>query len=382
MKAWLFQDHRQKEKLGDACPWSVGWIDPDGKRKSKRLGSESAAKKYQRKIEGQLAAGTYENRSRAGWADFEKEFKANVMAGMKPGTRDATQYALNHWNKIAKPVRMASITSRTIADYVAKRRTEKRSKKGPIVSPATINKELRTIRAVLRKAHRWGYLPRLPEFDFLKEPGRLPTYVTPEHFGAIYGACKVATAPGRIPFPAADWWRGLLTMAYMTGWRIGSLLSLRWQDVDLKAGTAMSLAEHNKGGRDMVTPLHPLAVDHLERLTAGRFGALVFPWNEDRRRLWDEFATIQDAAGVKPATGPKPHYGFHDFCARAFATMNADKLSADTLQVGPNAAPGLSDDATLHQHGPATHPGDPQPVCPHTAGPDRDGHRRLILNGR
>ena len=253
------------------------------------------------------------------------------MAGMKPGTRDATQYALNHWNKIVKPVRMSAITSRTIADYVAKRRTEKRSKNGPIVSPATINKELRTIRAVLRKAHRWGYLPRLPEFDFLKEPGRLPTYVTPEDFGAIYGACKVATIPGGIPYPAADWWRGLLTMAYMTGWRIGSLLSLRWQQVDLKAGTAMSLAEHNKGGRDMVTPLHPLVVDHLERLTAGHFGGRVFPWNEDRRRLWDEFATIQDAAGVKPATGPKPHYGFHDL-RRAFATMNADKLSADTLQ--------------------------------------------------
>ena len=24
MKAWLFQDHRQKQKLGDKCPWSVG----------------------------------------------------------------------------------------------------------------------------------------------------------------------------------------------------------------------------------------------------------------------------------------------------------------------------------------------------------------------
>jgi integrase len=132
-------------------------------------------------------------------------------------------------------------------------------------------------------------------------------------------------------YPAADWWRGLLAVAYMTGWRIGSLLSLRWRNVDLKAASAISLAEFNKGGRDMVTPLHPLVVEHLERLTAGSFGGRVFPWGEDRRRLWDQFAATQDAAKVKPATGPKPHYGFHDL-RRAFATMNADKLSADTLQ--------------------------------------------------
>ena len=42
MKAWLFQDHRQKVKLGeDKCPWSVGWIDPEGKRRSKRIGSKT-----------------------------------------------------------------------------------------------------------------------------------------------------------------------------------------------------------------------------------------------------------------------------------------------------------------------------------------------------
>ena len=60
MKAWLFQDHRQKEKLGDDCPWSVGYYGPDGKKKGKRIGSKSAAEKFQRRIEGQLAAGVYE----------------------------------------------------------------------------------------------------------------------------------------------------------------------------------------------------------------------------------------------------------------------------------------------------------------------------------
>jgi hypothetical protein len=37
MSAWLFQDHRQKQKLGRKTPWSVGWIDTEGHRRSKRV---------------------------------------------------------------------------------------------------------------------------------------------------------------------------------------------------------------------------------------------------------------------------------------------------------------------------------------------------------
>ncbi len=87
-------------------------------------------------------------------------------------------------------------------DYTAARRLEpKRRKKGgvdnggPRVSPATVNKELRAIRAMFRKAVRMGYLVKAPEFEFLKEPGKLPTYVTPEHFAALYPACDTARWP-------------------------------------------------------------------------------------------------------------------------------------------------------------------------------------------
>ena len=72
----------------------------------------------------------------------------------------------------------------------------------------------------------------------LKEPGKLAIYVTPEHFAAIYAACKDARWPDGQNFAAADWWKGLLVTAYMTGWRIGSLLALRREDVDLDDGTA------------------------------------------------------------------------------------------------------------------------------------------------
>ena len=64
MKAWLFQDYRQKKQNGAKAPWSVGWYDPDEKRKSKRIGPRSTAVRFARRIEGQIAADVYEPASR------------------------------------------------------------------------------------------------------------------------------------------------------------------------------------------------------------------------------------------------------------------------------------------------------------------------------
>jgi integrase len=181
---------------------------------------------------------------------------------------------------------------------------------------------------MLRKAHKWGYLPNLPEFEFLKEFKKLPTYITPEEFAKLYQACDVAKYPDGLPYPAAAWWRGLLVFAYLTGWRIGAILALKRENVDLEAGTALSLAGENKGRRDQLVPLHPLIVEHLKQLPA--FDPCFFPWNHPRRALFDQFAQIQEGACVKPA-GTRKRFGFHDL-RRAFATMNADRLTPDALQ--------------------------------------------------
>ncbi len=185
------------------------------------------------------------------------------------------------------------------------------------------------MRAVFRKAAKWDYLPKAPEIDFLKELGRLPTYISPEDFAAVYQAADQARFPSDQPYPAADWWRGLLVTGYMTGWRIGALLSLRRDDVDFEKATALSRAEHNKGKRDQIIHVHPIVIEHLKKLAG--FSPVFFPWNYRRATIFTEFGRIQAAAGVKPPAG-RAHYSFHDL-RRALATMNADRLTADALQL-------------------------------------------------
>jgi integrase len=333
-KAWVFQDPKQVQKVGkEKASWYVGWLDPNGKRCWKSFGRGADGKRlagqHKRKVEAQLLTGTYEATSKQTWAEFRREYEKTVLAGKGAAYRSELAIALNHFERIIKPVKMRSVTDNALARFVAARQTERGAQPESIVSPATINKTLRHLRAVLKKANRWGYLTVLPDFRevFVREPARLPTYMTPEHFAAIYRAADMAKFPRNLPYPAADWWRALLMTAYMTGWRVGALLSLKRADVDLEAGTAVTRAEDNKGKRDQIIELHPVILDHLRAIPS--FCQQMIPWHQGRRTLFTEFARIQNAAGVKPDR--KKRYGFHDL-RRGFATMNADRLTPDVLQ--------------------------------------------------
>lgn len=332
-RTWVYQDPKQVQKHGEEeASWYVGWYDLAGKRKCKSCGAGQAghrlAGKEAERIKAQLITGVYEDRGRTPWEDFRKEYSDLVLDGMGHGNRRETVLALDHFERLMKPKKVAAIASSDMLLYVSRRRKEGGVRAGESVTAATINKELRHLRAVFRKAAKLGYLPAAPDMPFVKEPKRLPSWVPPEHLAKMYQACDRATRPVGLPYPPAEWWRGLLVFSYMTGWRIGSVLSLAREDVDLDSGLAVSLAEDNKGGRDQNVALPPLVVEHLRRLPS--FEEVFFPWPHGRRQLYEGFEAIQKAAGVKPARG-KVRYGFHDL-RRAFATLNAGRLSADVLQ--------------------------------------------------
>jgi integrase len=281
-------------------------------------------------------AGIYKSQLNKSWADFRAELAEKILAGMNGQTRRLTANALDHFERHVKPLKVHFLSTAHIDEFVAKRRLDRGKHRGETVSVATINKDLRHLRAALRYAVDWQYLSQMPRFKKLREPEDLPTYVTGDHFALLYDACETARRPGGLPYPASDWWRALLVMGYMTGWRIGDLLGLRREDLDLEAATAITRFADNKGKRSERVNIHPVVVEHVRKLAA--FDPCVFPWDHDTTTLYTEFYLIQKAAGIHlscPAQHehtPKCHfYGFHDL-RRAFATMNADKLSADALQ--------------------------------------------------
>jgi integrase len=341
--AWLFQKSEDVRALGeDKAPHYVGWYEPDGRRRAKCCGEgfrgKKTAERLKRKLEAELMTGTYQMHTQKLWADFRGEYRRRVLAGLAPRSRDQAEIALGHFERLMKPVRVFAIGTGHIDEFIAKRRKEPGKKKGSLLSPASVNTDLRHLKAALNVAVEWGYLKQLPRFRMEKVPKKLATYVTGEHFAAAYKACDKARMPGGFAFTPADWWRALIVTGYMTGWRISDMLNLRREDVDLDAGTALIrwAAEGNKGKRDELVRLHPAVVDHLKKLPG--FSPCVFPWNHNRRTLDVEWHRIQAAAGIHlPCREDHEHtpacfvYGFHDL-RRAFATMNADKLTPDALQ--------------------------------------------------
>jgi integrase len=324
----------------------VEWVDPSKTRcREKIAGQGKTAKKLAddrcRQLNAEMTLGTYNRKDDKSWAQFREQFTKKVLAGMEVSSREVVEVSLAHFERLCKPKLMASIDTETIDDFIARRRTERGKKPGSTVSKASVNKDLRNLRATLRKAARWGYIKQAPEFSFLKEDDKLIRFVSPEHFEAIYATCHAATMPEAQGYSAADWWRALLVTAFMTGWRINELMTLLWEDVDLDGGKAMLRADNTKGGRYEELPLSPIVVEHLRKLPS--FKAEVFAWDgwsaEKRTKtLWDAFHDIQAAAGIHLVChGKHDHtdachfYAFHDL-RRAFGTLNAESLTADALQ--------------------------------------------------
>lgn len=347
-RAWVNQLKRYVDKLGtDKAPWHVFWNDPEtGTQRSKSCGSgkagKSAANRLADQIHSQLVTGTYMSDSRQTWESFRARLNEHLEGRYREKSQVSAKLSIDTFERIAKPNKMKSITADLIDRFIASRIKEDAQRKGPggkpkKVSPSTVNRELRYLKAALRLAYDWKYITEVPRIRFLKPLDKLPTFVTPEHFAAIYSACDSAKFPGDVPnVSPADWWRCLMVFLFMTGWRIGQTLSLRWEDVDLDGGTALTKAGDNKGGRDQQIELHPIVIDHLRKIV-GSFDPNVFPWSNNLRLLWTQFRRIQESAKLPDDSPLGRHgkagswYGFHDL-RRGFATANASALNLFELQ--------------------------------------------------
>jgi integrase len=270
------------------------------------------------------------------WSEFREEYERVVLPGMRSErSRDESRRSLSLLERIAKPRIVRAIDRKFLDEYVAKRRDMPGKKADELVSPETIKKELRTIRAALSQAHEWGYLPVIPSMPRITGFGKEKNFIAEEHFNAMMSHCDAATLPcgPNQLFTAGDWWRALLGMLWVAPHRISAALSLRWEDTDLEGCTVISRSRDNKQKKDQrpfFTPSVAVLLTRIRQLADPR----VFPWDDHKKTLYDQFALIQTAAGIHlPCLGNHQHtdachrYGFHDF-RRAFATYNRDLPAA------------------------------------------------------
>ncbi len=164
-------------------------------------------------------------------------------------------------------MRLDRIDEEEISLYIRKR-SKVKSRLNLLFAPASVNRELATLRRMLRLAHEWKLLNRVPRIRLLRGE-RIREFVLPKALEETY----LAACPEQLASVAV--------LLLDTGMRLGEALSLSWRQVNLepysgaKLGSIAVLGEKSKNGRTRVIPLTPRAAALLRSLEPGKSG-LVF----------------------------------------------------------------------------------------------------------
>ena len=339
MKARVFQDTKEKKRLGaKKCPWSVEWRE-NGRRRSKTMGRKDDAERFAAVKQAELVDKTTGVTTTKLWSEFMEEYNKLVIESLRsPRSKVMTRQILQLFTDIARPRYVHPLCRHDLDQYAAKRLKMPGRKKGDTIAAETVKKELRAVKAALNRAREWNYIKTVPSLPRVLGYKRDKAFMLEDHFDAIMKACETATTPDpRIHdgIDPAEWWQALLAVLWTSGIRIKAALAIRWAQTDLDAGLVRSLARENKGKRDMQHDI--VAAVPFLKVIQSRDPRLL-PWNHNRRTLDRGFHRIQRAAGIHlDCTEDHEHtpachvYGFHDL-RRAHATYNYGKVDDRALQ--------------------------------------------------
>jgi len=211
---------------------------------------------------------------------------------------------LDRWEQLSSNRPINEIRGQHLMAWRA-RLVELHGRRGGQISPATANKHLAALLAILSKAgppglrnrDALGHLDHVPWIAPLRELQPFPRAIAPTELAAIYEACHHARHPAAPP--ACAWWQAFVIVAYTCALRRGAILGITWPDVDLAARVLRIPASIDKAGRERKKPLVDAAVRHLLRIRAD--SGPVFPWPLAPVSLNREWHRIQLEAGIERA---------------------------------------------------------------------------------
>ena len=141
--------------------------------------------------------------------------------------------------------------------------TEARLQDG--VKPATVNRMLEVLRAILRRAERqWDWIDRAPHVRMLPEPKRRIRWITREEADRL-----LSELPDHLSF--------MMAFTLATGLRESNVTGLTWQQVDLQRRVVWFHADEMKNETAHAVPLNNEAVLVL-RAQLGKHPAWVFTY--------------------------------------------------------------------------------------------------------
>jgi integrase len=137
------------------------------------------------------------------------------------------------------------------------------------VSPATVNRVLAVVRAILVKAEReWEWIEKAPAVRMRKEPKGRTRWLTTEQLQNLLTALPSHLKP-------------ICYFSVVTGRRRAEVLGLKWENVDMERRHAWVSADSTKSGRAGSIPLNDMAMSILKELL-GKHPEYVFTYRGER----------------------------------------------------------------------------------------------------
>lgn len=203
------------------------------------------AERALRAIRTSVDEGTYVDPARApGFSDFCTKYHAdhgqNLISHQWQGR---VQHLKNYFGNC----KLSAISIDMILDYRTKRKAEGKARDGKSsLAPATINREVQLLRAILGKAVEWRKLVRNPALSVEDhgEGEKRERCLTRTEILRLLQATKRSASPLL---------RSIVYLALETGMRKSEIFNLKWSDVDFESGQL--LVRETKTGEQRHVPL-------------------------------------------------------------------------------------------------------------------------------
>ena len=188
----------------------------NGKAATQRYAEERAAHVVRASVAPQVAA----NKEVMTVSEFQESFLTYSKTNNKPSTVAAKLVALRvHLVPFFGAMKLDAIGPAEVERFKAAKLDEDLEKK-------SINNHLAVLRKLLNLAVEWGALDRAPRVRAFR--GK-PQLISEDEYLTFDEADRLVRA-------AEPGWRPFLVVGLKTGLRVGELLALKWQDIDLVAG--------------------------------------------------------------------------------------------------------------------------------------------------
>lgn len=161
------------------------------------------------------------------------------------------------------------------------------SRIGDGVSPASVNRTLEVLRAVLNAAARWGWIDSAPAVPMLAEARRRVRWLSHDEAHRL-----LQELPPHL--------KAMAQFTLATGLRESNVTQLRWDQIDMARRTAWIHSDEIKTGKALAVPLNDQSVDVL-RQQVGQHQIYVFtydghPVTKANNHAWRKALT---RAGIK-----------------------------------------------------------------------------------